>query len=104
MSKICTIMTPTYNRGYIIKSLYNSLKNQTDKTFEWLIVDDGSTDNTESIIKKLILNNDSFKIYYYKKENEGKHVAINYALDIVDAIISLLLIPMIVYLTMQLRL
>ena len=49
-----TIFTPTYNRAYIIGKLYQSLCNQTSKDFEWLIVDDGSTDNTESIIIKTV--------------------------------------------------
>ena len=46
-----TIFTPTYNRAYIIGKLYQSLCKQTCQDFEWLILDDGSTDNTESIIK-----------------------------------------------------
>lgn len=82
MEKIdfCTIMTPTYNRGYIITNLYKSLKKQTCKSFEWLVIDDGSTDNTEDIFKNLI-HDDDFKIRYYKVENGGKHRAINFALD-----------------------
>ena len=42
-----TVFTPTYNRAYIIDKLYNSLLAQTDKNFEWVVVDDGSTDNSE---------------------------------------------------------
>lgn len=83
--KLCTIMTPTYNRGYIIKNLYNSLVNQSNKDFEWLVIDDGSTDNTESLIKELMTNDNGFEIRYYKKANEGKHVSINFALDIVNS-------------------
>ena len=49
MSKI-TIFTPTYNRAYTLKKLYDSLLRQTNKDFEWLIVDDGSTDNTKDLI------------------------------------------------------
>ena len=45
------IFTPTFNRGYILTRLYNSLKNQTCQEFEWFIVDDGSSDNTEELIK-----------------------------------------------------
>ena len=41
-----TVFTPTYNRAYIIENLYRSLQRQTFRDFEWLIVDDGSTDNT----------------------------------------------------------
>lgn len=48
---LCTIFTPTYNRAYLLMRLYNSLREQKCKNFEWLIVDDGSTDNTEEVIK-----------------------------------------------------
>ncbi len=71
-----TIFTPTYNREYTLPKLYEDLKKQTYKDFEWLIVDDGSTDNTEELIfnfqKENILN-----IRYIKKKNGGKHTAIN---------------------------
>ncbi|MBO3443025.1 glycosyltransferase family 2 protein [Clostridium sp. CCUG 7971] len=71
-----TIFTPTYNRGYILTKLYNDLKNQTFKDFEWLIVDDGSTDNSEELINKFKTEN-ILNINYIKKENGGKHTAIN---------------------------
>ena len=76
-----TICTPTYNRGYILPELYNSLKKQTSMLFEWLIIDDGSTDNTDEIISSWISNENKFSIRYYKKENGGKCSAINYGLD-----------------------
>ena len=72
-----TVFTPTYNRSYLINELFNSLMSQTYKNFEWLIVDDGSTDDTEQVINKLI-EKAEFNIRYFKKENEGKHIAINY--------------------------
>ena len=75
-----TIMTPTYNRAYILENAYDSLVRQKNKDFIWLIVDDGSSDNTESLVKKWIKDK-KIKIEYYKKENGGKHTAINYALD-----------------------
>ena len=50
MKKV-TIFTPTYNRGYILHNLYQSLQRQTSKEFEWLIIDDGSIDDTESIVQ-----------------------------------------------------
>ena len=72
-----TVFTPTYNRAYILPKLYESLSNQTIKNFEWLIVDDGSTDDTEILIKSFI-SKSNFPILYFKKENEGKHIAINF--------------------------
>lgn len=71
-----TIFTPTYNREYTLPKLYEDLKNQTYKNFEWLIVDDGSTDNTEKLISEF-LKEDILNIRYIKKENGGKHTAIN---------------------------
>ena len=49
-----SILTPTFNRGYILPKLYESLKSQTNSNFEWVIVDDGSIDDTKSIVKKWI--------------------------------------------------
>ena len=46
-----TILTPTYNRGYIIKKAYESLIKQTNTDFEWLVIDDGSTDDTKKYSK-----------------------------------------------------
>ena len=80
MAKI-TVFTPTYNRAYIIENLYKSLQRQSFKDFEWLVVDDGSSDNTEGLFRKWSKENNKFEIRYYKKENGGKHRAINYALD-----------------------
>lgn len=73
----CTVFTPAYNRGYIIEKLYNSLKNQTCTDFEWVVVDDGSTDNTEELFKKWCKEENSFKINYIKVQNGGKQRAIN---------------------------
>lgn len=71
-----TIFTPTFNRAYILPILFESLRSQTVEDFEWIIVDDGSTDATERLcddFKKIAL----FPIRYYKKDNGGKHRAIN---------------------------
>jgi glycosyltransferase involved in cell wall biosynthesis len=77
-----TVFTPAYNRGYIIGELYESLKNQTCKEFEWLVVDDGSVDNTEALFSEWMKEDNEFTIRYYKKENGGKHRAVNHALDL----------------------
>ena len=76
-----TVFTPTYNRAYIIENLYRSLQRQTFRDFEWLIVDDGSSDNTEEVIAAWQREGNDFPIRYYKKENGGKCRAINYGVD-----------------------
>ena len=55
-----TVFTPTYNRAYIIDELYNSLKKQTFIDFEWLIIDDGSTDCTYEKVKNWSADNTKF--------------------------------------------
>lgn len=77
-----TIFTPTYNRAYILQNLYDSLKKQTVSSFEWLIIDDGSIDGTEELIKKWRLENNTFSIRYYYFQNSGKQKEINRALDL----------------------
>ena len=77
-----TVFTPTYNRAYIIENLYRSLQRQTVKDFEWLVIDDGSTDNTQELFDKWISEENAFPIRYYKQRNGGKCRAINRALDL----------------------
>lgn len=77
-----TVFTPTYNRGYIIENLYHSLQRQTFKEFEWVVIDDGSTDNTESLITAWQQEDNTFPISYYKQKNGGKCRAINRGLDL----------------------
>ena len=71
-----TIFTPSYNRAYILPQLYNSLLKQTDSRFEWVIVDDGSKDETEELVDGWIREN-NLKIVFRKQENQGKHIAVN---------------------------
>jgi glycosyltransferase involved in cell wall biosynthesis len=73
---LITVFTPTYNRAYIIPKLYESLLNQTNKNFEWIVVDDGSTDDTKELFDEYLLNKE-FTIKYIKTENGGKQKAIN---------------------------
>lgn len=69
-----TIITPTYNRAYILPTLFQSLCAQSCKEFEWLIVDDGSKDNTEEVVRTFTAD---FPVRYLRKENGGKHTALN---------------------------
>ena len=75
-----TVFTPTYNRANLLPKLYDSLKKQNFKLFEWLIVDDGSSDNTEEVINNFIKEN-LINIKYIKKKNGGKHTALNVGID-----------------------
>lgn len=74
-----TVFTPAYNREKTLPRLYDSLCEQTSFDFEWLIVDDGSTDNTQTVVSAFSSNR--FPIHYIKKENGGKHTAYNLALQ-----------------------
>ena len=72
-----TVCTPTYNRQYTLEKLYLSLKRQSFHNFEWIVVDDGSTDNTEELFEQYLADENFFPIRYVKTENGGKHRAIN---------------------------
>lgn len=76
-----TVFTPTYNRAYIIKTLYNSLKQQTFQDFEWIVIDDGSTDNTPQLFDEILNEEHAFPIIYLRVENQGKHFAVNRAVN-----------------------
>lgn len=71
-----TVFTPTFNRAYRLPKLYESLCRQTDRDFEWLIVDDGSTDDTVKLVESWIAEN-RIGIRYHRQDNGGKHRAIN---------------------------
>lgn len=74
-----TVFTPTYNSGHTLSRVYDSLKHQSFKDFEWIIVNDGSTDDTDMVVASF-MKEDVIKIYYYKQKNQGKHIAWNNAL------------------------
>ena len=74
-----TVFTPAYNRAHTLPRTYESLKKQGNKNFIWLIVDDGSTDNTKELVEKWISEEKEFTIQYIYKENGGMHTAHNVA-------------------------
>ena len=79
-----TIFTPTYNRGYILNHLYESLCGQSDYRFDWLIIDDGSTDQTETLVNTWVNSEKRFSIQYRKVQNAGKQRAINQAVQMIQ--------------------
>ena len=83
MSSNCdfTVFTATYNRAHLLHRVYQSLLAQTFRDFEWLVIDDGSTDGTESLIRRWRAEAD-FPIRYFFQRNQGKHVACNRAVDL----------------------
>ena len=80
---LITIYTPTYNRKNLLPRLYDSLCNQTCKDFVWLVVDDGSTDGSETLINQWKLDS-PFQIQYIYKENGGVHTARDLAYSIIE--------------------
>ncbi|MGK6699482.1 glycosyltransferase family A protein [Acinetobacter baumannii] len=81
MSIELTIFTPSYNRAHTLHRVYESLQVQTLQNFEWIIIDDGSIDNTEDVVKDII-NKSKFPIIYIKQENSGKQAAWNKAVSL----------------------
>ena len=75
---VFTVFTPTYNRAHLLHRVYESLVTQSFRDFEWLIVDDGSRDETESMVSRWRTEAD-FAIRYLYQDNQGKHVAYNHA-------------------------
>lgn len=75
-----TIFTPTYNREKTLHRVYNSLRKQISKNFEWLIIDDGSTDSTYQLVQKW-QKKSNFNISYYFQKNSGKYIARNEAIQ-----------------------
>lgn len=79
-----TLFTPTYNRAYILETLYRSVQRQTFRNFEWILIDDGSSDNTEALVKGWMAEGNDFPIRYYQVPNGGKCRAINKGLDLAE--------------------
>ena len=71
-----TIFTPTFNRAGTLERLFDSIARQTFRDFEWLVVDDGSTDNTATLIARLAAQA-NFPVRYRHQPNAGKHIAFN---------------------------
>jgi glycosyltransferase involved in cell wall biosynthesis len=74
---LITVLTPTHNRAALLSRVYDSLCAQTLSDFEWLVVDDGSTDTTEAVVRQLAERTPQFAVRYVYKENGGKHTALN---------------------------
>ena len=79
-----TIFTPAYNRAHTLLRTYESLLQQDCKEFIWLIIDDGSTDNTAELVKSWQSKENGFEIRYIYKENGGMHSAHNTAYAHID--------------------
>ena len=77
-----TVFTPAYNRAHLLLRLFHTLKLQTNSAFELLIVDDDSSDDTESVVQKFIKEETQFPIRYYKQMHGGKHRAMNLAVKL----------------------
>lgn len=75
-----TVFTPTYNRADLLEVLYNSLKRQTSNDFLWMVIDDGSTDNTQEVVESFKKAENKFEIIYIKKKNGGLHSGYNTAI------------------------
>lgn len=83
MKKMLTVFTPAYNRAYTLHRCYESLLRQTSKEFVWVVIDDGSTDNTKALVQSWIDEN-RIDIRYYYQENTGMHGAHNKAYEVID--------------------
>ena len=77
-----TVFTPTYNRAHTLEKLYQSLLQQDCYDFEWLVINDGSTDNTDTLFKEWLNKERPFSIRYHIVKNGGKQRAINEALKL----------------------
>lgn len=81
--KTLTVFTPTFNRRELLTRCYESMCRQTNKDFVWMIVDDGSTDDTKKFVDEWEKNSD-LEIRYIYKDNGGLHTAYNVAIENID--------------------
>ena len=79
-----TVFTPAYNRAYTLPRTYEGMKKQKNTDFIWLIVDDGSSDNTAELVRQWQAEENDFEIRYVYKENGGMHTAHNTAYELID--------------------
>lgn len=79
-----TVFTPTYNRAALLGRCFESMKRQTRKDFIWMIIDDGSRDNTREVVEQWLKEPLDFELRYYYKENGGLHTAYNEAIAHID--------------------
>ena len=84
MNERLTIFTPAFNRAHTLPRAFEALKKQSDKRFVWLIVDDGSTDNTKEVVEAFQKEDCGFEIKYVYKKNGGMHTAHNLAYKIIE--------------------
>lgn len=83
MNKTLTVFTPTYNRAYCLHLLYESLSRQDSQDFIWLVIDDGSVDNTKELVAQWITEG-KIEIEYHYKQNGGMHTGHNAAYSLIS--------------------
>lgn len=87
-AKLITVFTPTYNRAGLLHRVYESLVRQTNQQFKWLVIDDGSTDETQAVVESFVQEN-KIEITYIYKENGGLHSGYNAAIARLDTELSI---------------
>lgn len=85
---LLTIFTPAFNRAHTLPRTYESLKKQDCKDFIWMVIDDGSSDNTRELVNSWIKDEKDFEIRYIFKENGGMHSAHNVAYRNIDTVLN----------------
>lgn len=84
-----TVFTPAYNRADLLPRCFEAMKRQTNKEFIWMIIDDGSTDNTRELVEGWMAQPLDFEIVYYYKENGGLHTTYNEAISHIETELSM---------------